>query len=132
MTEQSLTRRERQIMDLLFANPDLGVGEVNSHLADRSTYSSTRAALARLVEKGQLRFTRQGARYLYRPVARNASAGTKAVRRVVDTFFGGSPIATIDALLGYSSKKLSNAELGQLQDLLEAAKSNAQGEIGHD
>jgi len=122
MNEKTLTRRERQIMDLIYAEANLTVSDVNERLGEGATYPSTRAALSRLVEKKQLQFDKRGARYLYRPMLDTKSAGKNAVQRVMDTFFGGSPVATIDALLGFSNKKLSTDEIKQLQQMLDSAK----------
>ena len=125
MLDKVLTRREREIMDLLYAEPNLCVSDVNSRLADGSTYSATRAALSRLIEKGQLQYDKQGSRFIYQPVADHRSAGQSAVRRVMDTFFGGSPVATIDAVLGFSSHKLSDSERQQIMHMLAAEKSGS-------
>ena len=122
MTDTVLTRRERQLMDLLYVNQGISVGEVNEILGDGSSYASTRAALSRLVEKNQLRFTKAGSRYIYRPVADSHSAGRTAVQRVVDTFFAGSTVDTIGAVLGFSDESLSEADYIKLMQMLETAR----------
>jgi len=119
--EAPLTRRERDVMDLIYAQPGLSVSEINEKLADDSSYSSTRALLARLVAKGHLTTSKQGARYLYRPQADHHQVGVTAVRRVMDTFFGGSPAATIDAVLGFASDRLTEQEREELLHMLAAA-----------
>lgn len=119
--EAPLTRRERDVMDLIYAQPELSVSEINEKLADDSSYSSTRALLARLVAKGHLTTSKQGARYLYRPQADQHQVGVTAVRRVMDTFFGGSPAATIDAVLGFASDRLTEQEREELLHMLAAA-----------
>jgi BlaI family penicillinase repressor len=126
MTEAPLTRRERDVMDLIYAQPDLSVSEINDKLIDDSSYSSTRALLARLVAKGHLTTSKHGARYLYRPQADQRQVGTTAVRRVMDTFFGGSPAATIDAVLGFASDRLSDEEREELLQMLASADSKPQ------
>lgn len=121
--EAPLTRRERDVMDLIFAQPGLSVGEANEKLADGSSYSSTRALLARLVAKGHLTTSKQGARYLYSPQADQLQVGVSAVRRVMDTFFGGSPAATIDAVLGFANDRLTEQERAELLQMLAADKA---------
>lgn len=124
MTDTKLTPKERRIMDLLFAQQAMGVADVQKALADDSSYSSIRASLARLVDKGLLEHKRDGVRYLFSPVEDVESASQKAIRRVMDTFFRGSPLATIDAVLKFSGESLSNDELRKINDLLADSDSD--------
>lgn len=124
MTKTKLTPKERQIMDLLFARQAMSVGDVQKGLDDGSSYSSTRASLTRLVDKGLLRYTRDGVRYLFSPVEDVETASQNAIRRVIDTFFRGSPVATIDAVLKFSGDSLSDDELEKLDELLRNADSD--------
>lgn len=117
--EAKLTRRERVIMDILFAEPGLGVADVQQRLADAASYSGVRASLARLVEKGALRYEKTGARYVYQPDVDRREAGVSALRRVMDTFFHGSTVATMDAVLGFAREQISDAEKQELLALLD-------------
>ena len=128
MTESKLTPKERQIMDLLFASEAMSVGQVNESLDDGSSYSSTRASLTRLVEKGLLRHTRNGVRYLFSPVEDRQTASQQAIRRVMDIFFRGSPLATIDAVLKFSGDSLSADELEKINEILNKADIGEEAE----
>ena len=124
MTETKLTPKERRIMDLLFAQQAMGVADVQRALADDSSYSSIRASLTRLVDKGLLQHTRDGVRYVFSPVEDVESASQKAIRRVMDTFFRGSPLATIDAVLKFSGDNLSPEELEKINAMLGEADTD--------
>jgi BlaI family transcriptional regulator, penicillinase repressor len=106
-------------MDVLFAEPRLSVNEINDRLDEPGSYASTRAALSRLVEKGHLQFVRDGARYLYEPTTDRKTAGHGAIRHVIDTFFSGSSVKAIDAMLAFSSEKLTEDDYEQLMALVE-------------
>lgn len=118
MNDKSLTHKERALMDLIYTKPGQSVAELNRLLEDDSSYSSTRAALSRLVEKSQLETKQSGTRYTYHPIADQLSAGTSAIQRVMDTFFGGSPTATIGAVLGYANRSLSEQDRQVLLKLI--------------
>jgi len=124
MARTVLTPKERQIMDLLFARQAISVGDVQAGLDDGSSYSSIRASLTRLVDKGLLRYTQDGVRYLFSPVEDMETASQNAIRRVMDTFFRGSPLATIDAVLKFSGDSLSDDELEKIEELLRSADSD--------
>ncbi|NOX70724.1 MAG: BlaI/MecI/CopY family transcriptional regulator [Gammaproteobacteria bacterium] len=126
MSANKLTPKERQIMDLLFASQAMSVGDINKSLQDGSSYSSTRASLTRLVDKGLLRFTRDGVRYLFSPVEDVETASRQAIRRVIDTFFRGSPLATIDAVLKFSGESLSADELKKINKLLDGLDTDSE------
>ncbi len=120
MQDQNLTRRERSIMDILFAEPGLGVAEVQARMPDEMSYSAVRAALSRLVEKRCLSFTRVGAKYVYQPDSDRQQAGVSALQRVMDTFFAGSPAAAIDAVLGFATERIDEQERLELLALLDS------------
>ncbi len=122
MTDKHLTPKERQIMDLLHAQRKMSVGQVNDAMGDGSSYASTRASLTRLVEKDRLQHHRDGVRYIFSPVEDAQSASKQAIHRVMDIFFGGSPSATIDAVLKFSGDTLSEHELEQIQEILKQAR----------
>ena len=118
--EHSLTRQERQIMDLLYAEPDSSVEDVARGLG--ASYSATRAALTRLVQKGHACHRRSGARYLYCAATDAESAGRSAVGRIIRTFFAGSPAAAIGAVLGFSTEQLTADELDRIERLIDDAR----------
>ena len=105
-------------MTVLFAEPGLSVSEINDRLDPPSSYAATRAALSRLVDKGHLQFRKDGARYLYRPTTDRSAAGNSAIRYVVETFFGGSSVAAMDAMLAFSRESLSDADYEALASMI--------------
>lgn len=117
-----LSRRERQIMDLVYQRGAATVSEVHEGLPDAPTYSAVRALLGTLVDKGHLVHSRDGRRYVYRPTKPAGEASTSALQRVVATFFGGSPLQAALALV-------ADAELTpDARRELEAAIARAQQE----
>src|SRR5215831_12690168 len=90
--DERLTRREREIMDALFALGDRAPAEeIRERLSDPPSYSAVRAMLVRLEAKGYVRHTEEGLRYVYTPTKSRASAQRNALEKLVDVFFGGSP-----------------------------------------
>lgn len=120
---QELTKRERQAMDVIYANGNVTVSEVQNLLPDNPSYSATRILLRRLSEKGLLKITNQGNRYTYSASIPRAAAGKAALKRLVDTFYDGSPSNLFSALLGISSESISPEELAELEALIAEAKS---------
>jgi predicted transcriptional regulator len=97
---EKLTRREREIMDVLFALGDRGSAEeVRERLSDPPSYSAVRAMLVKLEAKGYVRHREEGLRYIYIPTKSRASAQRTALQKLVRVFFGGSPSQTVTALL---------------------------------
>lgn len=119
---EQLTRRERQIMELLVAMGEGTVNDVRDRLPDDPSYSSIRAALTRLVAKGELTYSEQGPRYVYAPTVQLSKARRSALKSLIDTFFGGSSLKTMTALLDETSKQLSAEELEELQKQVADAK----------
>lgn len=117
-----LSRRERQIMDVLYRAGRATVGEVLSQLPGRPSYSTVRAQLRVLEEKGHLRHIEEGLRYVYEPVVSRDKARLSALRHLVETFFDGSAEKLVAALLGGRSAGLSRDELERLASLIEKAK----------
>ena len=95
----TLSRRARQIMDLVYRFERATVGEVQESMEDAPTYNAVRALMGTLVEKGHLAVERDGRRYVYRPTVPARAAGESARRRVVSSFFDGSPARAALALL---------------------------------
>src|SRR6185295_4611182 len=102
-----LSRRERQIMDIIYARGEASAATVLAALPDPPSYSSVRALLAILVEKGHLKHRSEAGRYIYVPTRRRAQVGRSALRRVLDTFFEGSLEKAVAALLQGSDANLS-------------------------
>src|SRR6201997_2637773 len=113
----ALSRRERQIMDLLYKLERASVGQVLSNLADKPSYSTVRAQLRVLEEKGHVRHQEHGLRYLYSPVVPRAEARRSALRHLVDTFFDGSRERAEAALFSSDSARLTDQELDRLVQL---------------
>lgn len=115
-----LGRRERQIMNLLYERGRATVAEILDDLPDPPSYSSVRAMLRYLEDKGHVRHEHDGPRYVYLPVAAKATVRKSALGHVVRTFFGGSVSTTVAALL--ESRPLSRDEYDRLSALLESAR----------
>jgi BlaI family penicillinase repressor len=120
--EQHLSRRERQIMDVLHAKEGASAAEVRAALPDAPGYSAVRALLRILEDKGHIRHRREGARYVYLPRASRETASRSALERVVSTFFQGSVTQAMAALLESADAQLSDLELNRLQQLIKEAK----------
>jgi len=118
----ALSRRERQIMDIVYARGEASAATVHAELPDRPSYSAVRALLAILVEKGHLKHRREEGRYIYAPTRRRAQVGRSALRRVLDTFFEGSLEKAVAALLAGSDANLSADELRRIGQLIEQAR----------
>ena len=114
-----LGRRERQIAETVYQLGEAAVAEVRWQLPDPPSYSAVRAMLGMLVEKGVLRFRRDGKRYLYRPVTPKEKARSSALRNLVATFFGGRITDAMAALLEISAGELSQEQLDRIKALIE-------------
>jgi predicted transcriptional regulator len=122
-SHEKLTRREREIMDALFALGDRGSAEeIRERLTDPPGYSAVRAMLVRLEAKGFLRHSEEGLRYVYSPTKSRASAQRTALEKMVRVFFGGSPGDTAAALLKQES--WSDDELNALSAEIERVREN--------
>lgn len=117
-----LSRRERQIMDVVYRLEKASVGEVLERIPDPPSYSAVRALMRILEEKGHLRHEQDGPRYLYLPTVPRDSARRSALTHMVRTFFGGSAEAAVAALLDPSNHRLSERELDRLSALIEQAR----------
>lgn len=119
-THRHLSRRERQIMDVVYQNGQATAAQVLGALPDPPSYSTVRALLRVLEGKGHLRHRRQGPRYVFRPTVPPETARRSALARVVQTFFDGSTQATVAALIDQSP--LSEADLDRLEALIDRAR----------
>lgn len=117
-----LSRRERQIMDILFRRGRASAAEVMTDLADDTTYSTVRTQLRVLEQKGHIRHEQEGLKFVYTPMVKRHAARKSALRHVVQTFFDGSPEKAVAALLGGEATKLSEQELDRIADLIARAK----------
>jgi predicted transcriptional regulator len=121
--QESLSRRERQIMDIVYRRGRATVTDILEDIADPPSYSSVRGLLRVLVEKGHLQHREDGPRYVYSPTLSRQKARSNALAQVVDTFFDGSALQAASALLGSPQAKLSEDELTELSALIERARS---------
>ena len=117
-----LTRRERQIMDILFRRARATASEVMEELPGDPSYSTVRTQLRVLEEKGHVRHEEHGQRYVYVPVVSRQTARKSALRHLMDTFFDGSAEKVVAALLGGEGARLSKEELERLAELLAKAR----------
>ena len=121
MKLQHLTRRERQIMDVLHELGDEGSAEqIRERLPDPPGYSAVRALLARLEKKGAIRHKEKGLRYVYSPTTSRAAARRSALQRLVRVFFGGKREEALSALL--DTEEWSPSELDDMSRRIERLK----------
>jgi len=118
-----LSRRERQILDVLFRRERATAAEVRADLADPPSYSSVRALLSTMERKGQVRHEAEGPRYVYLPVQARRHAGREALRNLVKTFFEGAPERAAAALLDESDlRALPEETLERLEQEIAKAR----------
>ena len=120
--EGDLSRRERQIMDVLYARGRATVQEVLADLPDPPSYSAVRALLRGLEDKGHVIHEEDGPRYVFLPVVAREKARRSALRRVLETYFDGSTEQAVAALLDLQSSQLDPQELDRLARLIEKAR----------
>ena len=118
----TLSRRERQIMDIVYRRGEVSVREVLEELPDAPSYSSVRALIRILEEKGHLAHREDGVRYLFSATVPRDEARESALRRVMSTFFENSAEKAVAALLDLSGEPLSHEELDRLVARIEQAK----------
>ena len=119
---QDLSRRERQIIDILYAQGRATAAEVQAALPDPPSYSAVRAMLRILEDKGHIRHEQDGTRYVYLPTIARDSAKKSAMRHVLQTFFDGSASQAISALLDDPRASFSDAELDRLARMIDKAR----------
>lgn len=120
--DSDLSRRERQIMDILFARGRATGQEIQAGLPDQPNYSSVRTILRVLERKGYVRHSEEGLRYVYEPTVAREAARTSALQRLIRTFFDGSAKEAMAALLDPSAFHLSEEELNDLARTIAHAK----------
>ena len=121
-TNIPLSRREREIMDVIYRAGRASAAEVLDQLTDPPSYSAVRALLRVLEDKGHLRHEEDGPRYVFLPTVPRERARQSALRQILHTFFDGSTEQAVAALLDLSSTKLSEAELDRLSRLIADAR----------
>lgn len=117
-----LSRRERQIMDVVYRTGKATVAEVLAAIPDPPGYSAVRAMMGKLEDKGQLRHEAEGARYAYFPLRPAEEATETMLRRMLGTFFDGSTTKAVAALLDVSERELTDRELEELAELIDDAR----------
>jgi BlaI family transcriptional regulator, penicillinase repressor len=122
MTDPDLSRRERQIMDVLFARGRAIGQEIQEGLPDKPNYSSVRTILRVLERKGYVRHIEEGLRYVYEPTVAREAASRSALQRIVRTFFDGSAKEAAAALLDPAAFHLTEEELSELGRIVDRAK----------
>ena len=122
MTQPALSRRERQIMEIVYRRGEVTAADILAEIPDPPTYSTIRALLRVLVEKQHLQHRADGPRYVYSPTVSRQKARAGALAQLVSTFFEGSAAQAVSALLGSAQGKLSKAELDELSALIAAAR----------
>ncbi len=117
-----LSRRERQIMDILYQRGRAAAAEVREAMPDAPSYSAVRAMLRVLEDKGHVKHQAEGLKYVYVPTVARDKAKRSAVKHLLDTFFKESPEQVVAALLDVSSTRLTREELDRMSEMIEKAK----------
>jgi BlaI family transcriptional regulator, penicillinase repressor len=122
--DRNLSRRERQIMDILFARGKAAAAEIRQAMPNKPSDSAVRTHLRILEEKGHVKHQQDGVRYVYSPAVSPRVAKRSALRHLVSTFFEGSPEKAVAALLG--DARLTPEELDRLSELVDQAKEKGE------
>ena len=117
-----LTKRERQIMDLLYRLGKATATEIRESLAGQTSDSTVRTQLRVLEDKGHVRHEEQGLRFVYMPTVPRHAARKSALNHLVDTFFDGSHAKVVTTLLGGDASRLSDADLDRIAELIASAR----------
>ncbi len=123
-TPLDLGRRERQIMEAVYAHGQASVSDVLAALPDPPSYSAVRAILNTLERKGHLRRKKTGKKYLYLATAPRNKVGRSALKSLLATFFDGSAVQAMASLIEMDEDSLSDADLERLLEMIEAAKKD--------
>lgn len=122
MSLVGMSRRERQIMEILYRRGQASVSEVRAAMADAPSYSAVRALLRVLKDKGHVKHQAEGLKYMYRPVVNLEKAKRSALKSLVDTFFNDAPDEVVAALLDVSSRRLTAEELDRMAAMIDEAR----------
>ena len=120
----TLSRRERQVMDILHHRGEATVAEIMEDLPDPPTYSAVRSVLRILGEKKLIRFKEEGPRYIYFPARDTEATRDDALAHVVSTYFAGSPEQAVTALLRMSDVDMKDDEIERLRERIRRARQN--------
>jgi predicted transcriptional regulator len=123
-THTTLTRRERQIMDVLYRRGRATAAEVMADLPGEPNYSTVRTQLRVLEDKGHVRHEEDGVRYVYAPAVPRHAARKSALKHLVETFFDGSAEQVVAAVLGGEASRLSDEDLDRIGELIEKARKD--------
>ena len=123
-THTTLTRRERQIMDVLYRRGRATAAEVMAELTGEPNYSTVRTQLRVLEDKGHVRHEEEGGRYVYAPAVPRHAARKSALKHLVETFFDGSAEQVVAAVLGGEASRLSDEELDRVSALIDKARKD--------
>jgi BlaI family penicillinase repressor len=118
----ALSRRERQVMDILYRRGEATVAEVMAELPDPPTYSAVRSILRILMEKDLISHREDGPRYVYLPAVNTDRAADDAMKHVIRTFFDGSAQQAVAAVLRMSDAKLTDEEIDALSEKISKAR----------
>ena len=121
-----LSRRERQIMDVLYSDKEATVRQIREKLPQAPTPMAIRRMLQILEEKDQVRRRKNGREFVYMPRQARKRAGSNALKHVIDTFFGGSLDDALAAHLGQKETNLSEEEIQRLEAFIEEARKKGQ------
>lgn len=121
---RELSRRERQIMDVIYRMNEASAKEVMDAIEDAPSYSSVRTLLGKLVEKGHIAHRESGLKYVYYPLVERQAASVNALSNVVKTFFSDSTFLAVNSLLDMSDGDISDEELERLNKLIQEKKKN--------
>ncbi len=121
-----LSRRERQIMDILYRLEEASAKDVMENLEDDLNYSSVRTFLRKMEEKGHIKHRESGKKYLYSPLVDREKASLTALSNLVKTFFSGSSVMAVNSLLDLNPEDISQEEIQQLEKLIEKKKKSLQ------
>ena len=117
-----LSRREREIMDILYRRGRGSAADVREAMKEAPGYSGVRAMLRVLEEKGHVKHENEGLKYVYIPIVDPNKAKRSAVKHLIDTFFRDAPEQVVAALLDVSSKRLTQEELDRMAEMIEKAR----------
>ncbi|MEO7457958.1 MAG: BlaI/MecI/CopY family transcriptional regulator [Gemmatimonadaceae bacterium] len=123
-TANTLSRRERQVMDILHRRAEATVAEIMAELPDPPTYSAVRSVLRILGEKNLIRYKEDGPRYIYYPAQDTEAARDDVLAHVVRTYFAGSPEQAVTALLRMSDVDMKDDDIERLRDSIRRARQS--------
>jgi BlaI family penicillinase repressor len=118
-----LSGRTRQVLEVIYRLGEASAGDVLRELPDLPSYSAARSVLRSLEDRGLVRHREKGMRYVYSPTQSRQKASRKALSELLDTFFDGSPLSAMSALLEISHDREQQLDTGELERLIDEARS---------